>query len=130
MAEIINKKILIVDDEEDIITYLRTLFTDNGFEVINAGNGKECLHKAITKLPDLITLDVTMPEESGVRAFRDLQENEITKNIPVIIISGVDPTFKKFISSRKRVKSPAAYFEKPIKREEVLKKVKEILAIE
>ncbi len=129
MAENIDKKILIVDDEDDIITYLHTLFTDNGFEVINARNGKECLEKALSGKPDLITLDVTMPEESGVKAFRELQENDITKNIPVIIISGVDPTFKKFISSRKQINPPTAYFEKPIKREELLKKVKEILRV-
>jgi len=123
------QKILIVDDEQDIITYLDTLFKDNGYEVYTAENGVEAVSKAKSYKPDLITLDITMPEESGVKAFRELQENNETKNIPVIIISGVDPEFKKFISSRKQVSPPAAYFEKPIDRDELMIKVKELLGV-
>lgn len=122
-----SKKILIVDDEEDIITYLQTLFSENGFNVLTAGNGYDAVRIAKSEKPDLITLDITMPEESGVKAFRELQESSETLNIPVIIVSGVDPEFKKFISSRKQVKPPAAYFEKPINRDELIAKVKEIL---
>lgn len=123
-----SKKILIVDDEEDIVTYLQTLFAENGFNVLTAGNGIDAIRIAKTEKPDLITLDITMPEESGVKAFRELQESSETQNIPVIIVSGVDPEFKKFISSRKQVKPPAAYFEKPINRDELIEKVKEILS--
>ncbi|ROL62544.1 response regulator [Bacteroidetes/Chlorobi group bacterium ChocPot_Mid] len=122
-----SKKILIVDDEEDIVTYLQTLFGENGYNVITAGNGVDAVRMAKAEKPDMITLDITMPEESGVKAFRELQESSETQNIPVIIVSGVDPEFKKFISSRKQVKPPAAYFEKPIDREELLNKVKEII---
>lgn len=122
-----SKKILIVDDEEDIVTYLQTLFSENGYDVLTAGNGMEAVRLAKTEKPALITLDITMPEESGVKAFRELQESSETQNIPVIIVSGVDPEFKKFISSRKQVKPPAAYFEKPIDRDELIGKVKEIL---
>ena len=123
----VNKKILIVDDEEDVVSYLQTIFIDNGFEVVKAYNGTEARNMAESEKPDLITLDITMPEESGVKAYRDLQENDTTKNIPIIIITGIDPEFKKFISSRKQVKPPEAYFEKPIDRDELLNKVNEIL---
>jgi len=122
-----QKKILIIDDEEDVVTYLTTFFEDNGFKAISASDGKAGVQKAISEKPDVITLDVSMPEESGVRALRDLQSNETTKNIPVIIVTGVSSDFKKFIETRKQVHPPEGYFEKPIDRDKLLQKVKELL---
>ncbi|TAL69318.1 MAG: response regulator [Bacteroidetes bacterium] len=121
------KKILIVDDEPDVLTYLTILFQDNGYDVISAVNGKECFEKAKNDKPALITLDITMPEESGVRAFRELQDDSVTANIPVVIITGISSEFKQFISTRRQVKPPVAYFEKPIDRELLITKVKELV---
>jgi len=126
MAEL--KKILIIDDEEDVITYLSTLFTDNGYEVTSANDGKVGVDKAIAENPDLITLDISMPEESGVRTLRDLQTNQVTKNTPVIIVTGVSADIKKFIESRKQVHPPEGFFEKPIDRDKLLEKVQELIA--
>lgn len=122
-----SKKILIIDDEEDIRRYLETLFEDNGYSAITAQDGKEGVQKAVEEKPDLITLDVSMPEESGVRALRDIQNNDSSRDIPVIIITGVSTDFKKFIETRKQVHPPEGYFEKPVDRDELLKKVKELL---
>jgi CheY-like chemotaxis protein len=127
MAE--SKKILIIDDEEDVRTYLSTFFSDNGLNAISAVDGKEGVQKAIEEKPDIITLDVSMPEESGVKALRELQNNEGTKNIPVIIVTGVSADIKRFIESRKQVHPPEGFFEKPIDRDKLLKKVKELLKI-
>lgn len=129
MENKLNKKILVVDDEPDVSKYLETLFLDNGFDVILAENGAECMVKALEEMPDLITLDISMPSETGVRAFRDLQDNPKTENIPVIIITGISGQFKQFISNRKKVNPPIDYFEKPIEREKLLSRVKEILQI-
>ena len=123
------KKILIIDDEEDVITYLSTFFTDNDFNSISAVDGKEGVKKAIEEKPDIITLDISMPQESGVKALRELQNNEVTKNIPVILVTGVSTDIKRFIESRKQVHPPEGFFEKPINRDELLKKVKELLQI-
>ncbi|TAL69285.1 MAG: response regulator [Bacteroidetes bacterium] len=125
-----KKKILVVDDEPDVLKYLETLFSDNGFIVFTAVNGADCMLKALCENPDLITLDISMPSESGVRVFRDLQENEQTKNIPVIIITGITGEFQKFISTRKQVHPPIDYYEKPIDRDKLLLRVKEILKID
>ena len=124
-----RKKILIIDDEEDVLTYLSVFFADNGFKVLEARNGKEGVEKAFSENPDIITLDVSMPEESGVKALRELQENKITKETPVIIVTGVASDFKRFIETRKQVHPPEGYFEKPVDRDELLKKVKELLKI-
>lgn len=122
-----RKKILIIDDEEDILTYLATFFKDNDFEVITAINGKEGVKKAIDNKPDIITLDISMPEESGVKALSELQNNLFTKRTPILIITGVASDFKRFISNRKQVHLPEGYFEKPIDRVLLLDKVKELL---
>ncbi len=121
------KKILVVDDEPDTLTFLTTFLRDNGFEVISAMNGKECCEKAKSDQPDLITLDITMPEESGVKAFRNIQETEETKDIPVIIVTGVSLDFKKFIHTRQHIRPPAGYMEKPIDTSELLARINDAL---
>ncbi len=128
MSETTGKKILIVDDEPDVLAYLGAFFQENGFEVATAANGKEGFEKAKAERPDLITLDITMPEESGVRMYRDLHEDPETTGIPIVIVTGISHDFKRFIETRRQVPPPAGYFEKPIDRAELLAKVNEILA--
>ena len=64
--------------------------------------------------PDLVTLDITMPEKSGVAVYRKLKEDERFKQVPVIIITGVSDDFKKFISTRSQVPPPEGYISKPV----------------
>jgi len=123
-----KKRILIVDDEPDVVTYLRSYLEDNGFEVISAGDGEKGFDKVRTEHPDLISLDITMPKESGVRMYRNLVETAETRDIPVIIVTGISKDFKQFIYGRKHLKPPAAYFDKPINREDFLSKVRSLLA--
>jgi CheY-like chemotaxis protein len=121
------KTVLIVDDESGVTAYLSALLQDNGYKTITAGNGKEGFDKAKQEMPDLISLDITMPEESGVRMFRNLQENSETTKIPVIIVTGIASGFKGFIESRRQVRPPEGYFDKPIDNEEYIAKVKELI---
>ena len=123
-----RKTILVVEDEPDEVAYLSALFADNGFDVISAGNGQKGFAKAKAHHPDLITLDISMPEESGVRMFRDLQQDPATAGIPVIMITGVTHDFKRFIETRRQVHPPAGYFDKPPDREQLLARIHEILA--
>lgn len=78
--------------------------------------------------PTLILLDITMPEESGVRMLRKLQETSETADIPVFIVTGISHDFKGFIESRKQIKPPAAHFDKPVDKEELLAKIGEVLS--
>ena len=124
-----KKKILIVEDEADEVSYLRTFFEDNGFAVATATNGQDGFRKAKSEKPDLITLDISMPEESGVRSLRDLQGDPETTGIPVIIITGVTHDFKRFIETRRQVRPPAGYFDKPPDRAQLLAKIRELLGL-
>jgi len=122
-----DRTILIVDDEPDVVSYLVLFLEDHGFLTLTAANGKEGYEKAKAERPDLITLDISMPGESGVRMYRNLQEDRETARIPVVIITGISHDFKRFIGTRKHVRAPEAYLEKPINREQLLATIRELL---
>jgi CheY-like chemotaxis protein len=115
-----KKKILVVDDEPDMVTWITTIFEDNGYETISAENGIEAFDKAKSEKPDLITLDISMDRESGLKALRHLQESEETSGIPIIIVTGVSVDLKRFIERNKKLKFPQAFLEKPIDKDELL----------
>lgn len=84
-----GKKILVVDDDPNIVDYLVTLFEDNGYTVFSAGNATKGIEIAKKEIPDLITLDIEMPDEWGPRFYRRMSQEKSLKNIPVIVISGL-----------------------------------------
>ncbi len=129
-----RKKILILDDEPNVVTYLETLLRDNGYDTVSAGNGREGMEKARSEKPDLITLDISMPEESGVGFYRALKKDPDLAGIPVVIVTAVTgyggkpEDFQKFISSRGQVPPPEGFVPKPIDRDELLKGVTSLLS--
>ena len=119
------KKILIVDDEEDPRTYLETLFQENGYETATANDGDVAFEKAKEYKPDLITLDIIMPSETGQKFYRKLCKDPELSKIPVIICSGVTRYKELFSRDHATMPKPFAFIEKPIDRDELLRKVKE-----
>ncbi len=85
-----SKTILIVDDEPEMIEFLESLLTLKGYQTLAAYNGAECLGKAQEEAPDLILLDLILPDMDGLRVFEKLREGEKTLDIPVIVVSGKD----------------------------------------
>lgn len=124
----INKKILVVDDEPDVVRWLTILLENNAYTVVSAVDGSEGFSKAMNDKPDLIILDISMPKESGVKMYRKLHDFVETSKIPVIMLTGVAAEFEHFISTRKQVKPPDAYFEKPVDTDVLLNKIKEIIS--
>ncbi len=118
-----GKTVLVVDDEPDVVAYLCALLRDNGYETLDACNGDQAIDLARQKMPDLVTLDITMPETTGVRAYRTFREDPHLKHIPVVIVTGVSHDFKRFISTRPHLPPPDGYLEKPIQAEEFLAEV-------
>jgi CheY-like chemotaxis protein len=129
------KKILVVDDEPDVVTYLTSLFEDNGYAVVTADDGVEAMAKTKAEKPDLITLDISMPEKSGLRFYREIREDPALKSIPIVIVTGVESTqdagtgddFKRFLSKRKSVPPPDAFIQKPVEEAELLGAVKKLV---
>lgn len=128
MSESDKRKILIIDDDPGVVTFLETLLQDNGYETETAADGAEGLDKIRAARPDLITLDITMPEKTGVRFYRDVREDEALATIPVVMVTGVMKEFKKFIHTRRQVPPPDGYISKPIDQQELLETVAKLLA--
>ena len=111
-----NKKILIVDDEDDVIIFLQTLLTKNGYDTITAKNGEEAFKLVKVDKPDLITLDLQMPKDTGTDFYRKIRRDKELYEIPIIVVSGLSG---KHLS----VAKPFAVFDKPIDKEELIKSV-------
>lgn len=120
--------VLVVDDEPDVCTYLSTLLQDNGYRTVVAKDGAQALEAVKKSPPDLITLDVTMPEMSGVKFYREIKESPAWSKIPVVMVTGVSNDFEHFISTRRQVPPPEGYLHKPVDRAQVLALAKKLTA--
>jgi len=135
MAKPEEKTILVVDDEPDIVIYLRTLLEDEGFKVMTANDGDEALQRVREKKPDFISLDLVMPKKSGIRFFYELRHNKEWSKIPVVIVTAhaKDAGVRKEIDdlfAGKTISGPSVYLEKPIKPKDYVNMVKRELGIE
>lgn len=129
-----KQSILVVDDEPDAISYVEAILTELGdFEIISSYDGIDGQNKAKSQLPDLIILDVMMPEKDGFKVFYDLRKDPKTKDIPIIMLTGVavksgiqffKKDMKDFLGSE-----PADYIEKPVDPLRLKDAVKKILRL-
>lgn len=114
-------KILVVDDEPDVRNYLSSFLEDEGFTIRTAENGRAAITAIEEEKPDLILLDLLMPEATGAGLYRELQGKEEFKDIPVIVISGMvgkDVTVMDFVQ----------VLDKPIDLVTLLKTIRDTLA--
>lgn len=132
--EAARKKVLILDDEPDVVTYLKTLLEDNGYETRTAGDGRQGLELLKRERPDLVTLDISMPECSGARFYKEMRSDPALASTPVVIVTAVvglggDPhAYEHFISNLKKTPPPEAYFPKPIDKDEFLAAIRKLLS--
>lgn len=113
-----GRKILVVDDEPDILAFFSTVFEDNGATVFQATDGDEAIRLAVAEKPDLITLDISMPGKDGGKVFEELRTNAETSELKVCIITG-RPELRKLIYDRK-VEPPEGYLDKPVDEDTLL----------
>ncbi len=121
------KLILIIDDEPKNITLLRDLLRVNGYSTNEATNGKEGVELAKTSKPDLILMDIQMPEMDGMEATRILKTDAATRNIPILALSSY-----AMIGDKERILAAGCdgYLAKPFDIKELLKIVAEYLSEE
>ncbi len=129
-----NKRtILIVEDEMDMRFFLTALLKTSGYETITAQNGRQGLQKAAESIPDLIIMDVMMPEQGGALMYLEIKKDKQLKDIPVIMLSAVNKTtfhhYLNMINTKEKVAIPlpSAYIEKPPAPDYLLKVIKGIL---
>jgi len=118
------KKILIVEDEVDILQLFAVRIEVNGYDVVTAVDGEEALEKVNSENPDLILLDLMIPKIDGYEVCRTLKFDDETKNIPIIILSALNEAVDKQKALDAGVD---AYFVKPFDLEELVQKIKELI---
>lgn len=115
------KKILVVDDEQDIREIIKIALSDAGFQVLEAGDGKTAIEMAKREKPDLITLDIIMPNIDGFQVAKTIKEDPETKNIPIIILSVLAQDKDKYIQGI------TDYVSKPFNPDELVIKIKQTI---
>lgn len=128
-----GKKVLVIDDDPDVLSFVITVLEENDYTPLVAQNGEEGLKLIRQEGPDLILLDILMPRGSGVKLFREIKTDASLKHIPVIVLSGIAE--KSFLRSQKaltkfggaKVPEPEAYLEKPVEPEELAAMIKKVI---
>jgi len=118
-------KILIVDDDEKMITLYRDVLSKEGFNVLTSTNGKDGLKLADQEVPSLILLDVMMPEISGADVIDSLLRNERTRDIPVIFLTSL-VTEEEVFNSKGKI-GGRLYMSKSAGKKELLRRIKEVV---
>jgi two-component system alkaline phosphatase synthesis response regulator PhoP len=116
------KKIALVDDDVDFSEATKLLLQSKGYEVVLAHDGKEGLDMIRSERPDLIILDVMMPEMNGYDVCVVLKEDEALKDIPVILLTAVDQAFFRTTYSKHMGLMTEAdeYIAKPVASEDLV----------
>ncbi len=102
-------KLLVIDDDKDVIELVRFIATREGYETLEAGDGKEGVEQAIRGKPDLIVMDIMMPDVDGYTATLELSRMDTTRHIPIIVLTAKGNMRPQFELSP----NVAAYIEKP-----------------
>ncbi len=117
------KKILVVDDENDLLLVTLLRLKHVGYEAFGAADGQDALDQARQKMPDLILLDAFLPVMNGDEVAKILKKDETTKNIPIILISAD----AKFLKEKTGICGADAYLIKPFKSGELVDMIKQYI---
>ncbi len=119
-------KILVVDDEPDILLFLSTVLEDQGATVIQAADGEQALELTLREKPDLVTLDLSMPGKNGGYVFEEIRNNPEIATTKVFIITG-KPELRRLIYERPI--PPDGYLDKPIDQDALLNNIRMVLEL-
>ena len=140
-----SKKIAIIDDDPDIVTFFKSVLEDEGFVFVEANDGEDGIPLVKNEKPDLVLLDLMMPKKGGYLVFDEMNENPELQGIPIIIISGASKAtginhkqlstvyIHEKIEERKenapdeQTIATIEYIEKPVEPEVLLSTVKRVL---
>jgi len=118
-----SKRILVVDDEADVRTFLTAVLKKRGYETLSAADGKEAFDITRRERPDLVILDLMMPQQTGTDFYRRLTKDSELCRIPIIVVSGL-------AGRHLAVREPVAVFDKPIDPDEFGETVDRALGVD
>ena len=126
MAENSTKLILCIEDEQEMIDLIRLILSRRGFDVRGANDGEEGLKVIRKEHPDLILLDLMMPDMDGWEVYQQMKADEATKNIPVIVVTARAQSIDKVLGLH--IAKVDDYIAKPFSPQELLNSVDNVLA--
>lgn len=107
-----RKRILIIDDDPDTVTYLRTWLEDQGYETQEASDGRQGMRAILEHHPDLVLMDLRMPNQTGRQLYKELRGREGLERLPVIVLSGMSEA-QLFDDTCEPLPEPVARLDKP-----------------
>ncbi len=120
-------KILVVDDEEDVRSFLKMHLEDNGHEVKCAEDGLEGFDLVKSFNPDLAILDIIMPMQSGINLYNKIRKSQKYRYLPVIILSAVVRYREQFAEQYGKLPQPDAYMDKPFDPVKLIELIKRLI---
>jgi len=124
MAEI-SKKVVYIEDESEMIDLVRLILSRKGYEVIGANGGREGLDIIRQKLPDLVLLDLMMPDMDGWDVYQQMKSVEATRDIPVIVITAKAQSIDKVLGLH--IAKVDDYISKPFSPQELVESVEKVI---
>jgi two-component system, OmpR family, response regulator VicR len=121
------KKILCIEDEDEMIDLIRLILNRRGFEIYGANGGKEGLQRIRKDHPDLVLLDLMMPEMDGWEVYQQMKADDSTKNIPVIVVTAKAQSIDKVLGLH--IAKVDDYITKPFSPQELLASVDRVLSL-
>ena len=125
MEEKVAQRILCIEDEPEMIDLIRLILGRRGFEVIGAAGGHAGIKAVREQLPDLVLLDLMMPDMDGWEVYQQMKANESTRNIPVIVVTAKAQSIDKVLGLH--IAKVDDYISKPFSPQELLNSVEKII---
>lgn len=120
-----HKKVLIIDDEPDTLELVKLVLESGGFETVLAASGKEALNELKASKPDLVLLDIMMPDMDGWEVFRKIKEYNI--NMPIAILTAKAQNFDRLLGLH--VLKADDYITKPFGKNELISRVRKLAGL-
>jgi two-component system response regulator VicR len=127
MTEKSTKKILCIEDEQEMIDLIRLILSRRGFEIYGANGGKEGLEIIRKDHPDLVLLDLMMPDMDGWEVYQQMKADDTTKDIPVIVVTAKAQSIDKVLGLH--IAKVDDYITKPFSPQELLASVDNVLGL-
>ncbi|HSO26592.1 MAG TPA: response regulator [Anaerolineales bacterium] len=120
-----DKRIVYIEDEQEMIDLVRLILSRKGFEVLGAGGGREGLDMVREHLPDLVLLDLMMPDMDGWDVYQQMKADDRTRQIPVIVITAKAQSIDKVLGLH--IAKVDDYISKPFSPKELLQSVEKVI---
>ena len=120
------KRVVYIEDEQEMIDLVRLILSRKGYEVLGANGGRKGLQLVIDQLPDLVLLDLMMPDMDGWDVYQQMKANDKTRQIPVIVITAKAQSIDKVLGLH--IAKVDDYISKPFSPQDLLDSVEKVLA--